>query len=568
MVNHLVAKPQAAQRRVLLLYPEFPPTYWGLQFSLPVIGRKSFMPPLGLLTVAALCPEERYEFRLVDLNCGPLSAEDLEWAEVVLISAMLAQKFSVVPAAARCRAAGKLVILGGPYPTSTPEECLDYADVVVLGEAEVTWPRLLKDLEAGTLARTYAAGEDKPDMSLTPVPRFDLVKTGDYFTIPIQFSRGCPFQCEFCDIIVMFGRKPRTKTPAQIQRELGAIHDTGYRGDIFFVDDNFIGNKKKVLEVLEGVQAWNQAHGEPYEYTTEASVDLAEKPELLEAMVKARFRRVFLGIESPSAASLTETKKFQNLRSSIESSVNAIAGAGINVMAGFIVGFDSDPQEIYQLQIDLISRLPIPLAMVARLQAAPGTPLWARMEREGRLTTDNRDTHVPGRVGESNIVPLGPPEELLSGYRRVLETIYTPQAYFGRVLRANRTAPRPGGFWAGVAAVRRQLSISREYGTSIARVLGFFRQLRPAFRREALRLLFRLAWERPDRLGLYLGYVILGNHMYTFTHRVVLPQIAVQLREIEAALVREPAPQPTRPRRRRLELANADQALEAASASR
>lgn len=544
-----MARQQGQKRRVLLLYPEFPPTYWGLQFSLPVIGRKSFMPPLGLLTVAALCPEDSYEFRLVDLNCGPLTKADLEWSEVVLISAMLAQKFSVVPAAARCREAGKIVILGGPYPTSTPEECLDYADVIVAGEAEITWPQLLADLERGTLQRRYAAGEDKPDLTQTPVPRFDLVRTSDYFTIPIQFSRGCPFQCEFCDIIVMFGRKPRTKTPEQIQRELSAIHATGYRGDVFFVDDNFIGNKKKVMEVLAGVQEWNQLHGQPYEYTTEASVDLAEKPDLLAAMVKARFRRAFLGIESPSAASLQETKKFQNLRSSIEDSVNTIAAAGINVMAGFIVGFDSDPQEIYDLQIEMISRLPIPLAMVARLQAAPGTPLWTRMERDGRLTHERQETHVPGRVGESNIIPLGPPEELLRGYQRVLESIYTPQAYFGRVWRANRTAPRPGGFWAGVQAVRAQLSISREYGTSFGRVLSFFGKLRPAFRREALRLLLRLIWRRPDRLGLYLGYVILGHHMYTFTHRVVLPHITEQLSEIEAGLIREPAPQPTRPRR-------------------
>lgn len=545
-----MARQSGAKRRVLLLYPEFPPTYWGLQFSLPVIGRKSFMPPLGLLTVAAICPEGEFEFRLVDLNCGPLSEADLAWSEIVLISAMLAQKFSVVPAAARCRAAGKLVILGGPYPTSTPDECLEYADVIVAGEAEITWPQLLKDLEADTLQRTYAVGEDKPDLTLTPVPRFDLVNTGDYFTIPIQFSRGCPFQCEFCDIIVMFGRKPRTKAPEQIKRELSAIHATGYRGDIFFVDDNFIGNKKKVMEVLAGVQEWNLAHGEPYEYTTEASVDLAEKRDLLDAMVKARFRRVFLGIESPSAASLQETKKFQNLRNSIEDSVNTIASSGINVMAGFIVGFDSDPQEIYDLQIEMISQLPIPLAMVARLQAAPGTPLWTRMEEQGRLTTEGQESHVPGRVGESNIVPLGPPEELLEGYQRVLQTIYTPEAYFGRVLLANRTAPRPGGFWAGVRAVRQQLSISREYGTSFGTVLGFFQKLRPAFRRSALRLLFRLMWERPDRIGLYLGYVILGNHMYTFTHRVVLPHIAAQLEEIEAGLIREPAPQPTKVRRR------------------
>jgi len=522
--------PRTRPRRILLLYPEFPPTYWGLQYSLPVLGKRSFMPPLGLLTVAALCPPG-YDFRLADLNCGPLRDEDLAWADVVCMSAMLTQKHSLAAAARRCRAAGKLVVLGGPYPTSCPEECLAHGDVVVEGEAEDVWAEVLADLERGAPRARYRAAE-RPDVETSPTPRFDLIRPEDYFTIPIQFSRGCPFQCEFCDIIVMFGRRPRTKRPAQIRAELDAVLATGYRGDVFFVDDNFIGNKKKTLTLLETLQAWNAERGHPFEYDTEASVDLAQRAELLQGMVDAGFRRVFLGIESPSAASLQETKKLQNLRESIESSVDAIARAGLNVMAGFIVGFDSDPPEIHDLQIDLIGRLPIPLAMVARLEAAPGTPLWERMEADGRLLKEE-DGFIPGRVGHTNIVPLGSPEEALRGYRRVLEAIYAPEAYFARVLDANRRAPRPASRWEGLRTALRQLrTMARSSTGGLGPVLRFFTRLRPAFRREALRLFWRLLRERPDRLGLYLGYLVVGHHMHEFTYGLVLGQIDDQLREL------------------------------------
>ena len=521
-----------AKRRVLLLYPRFPETYWGLQYSLPVIGRKSFMPPLGLLTVAALCPAERFEFRLVDLNCGPLREEDLAWADEVFLSAMMAQKRSLRELSARCRAAGKRVFLGGPHATASPEECAPLADVLVLGEAETVWGEVLADLEADSLRPRYQS-EDKPDLSLTPVPRFDLVDVADYFTIPIQFSRGCPFQCEFCDIIVMFGRKPRTKSPAQIQAELSAVLATGYRGDIFFVDDNFIGNKKKTQEILEAIRAWNEAHQEPFEYTTEASVDLAQKPRLLQAMVDAKFRRVFLGIESPSAASLEETKKYQNLRASIEESVLTIASAGVNVMAGFIVGFNSDPANIYDLQIDLIRRLPVPMAMIARLEAAPGTPLYARMEAEGRLVSE-REGFVPSRVGDSNIEPLGSLREVLREYRRVLTTIYAPKAFFARVFLANTVAPKPRSFLAGLRGLIAQLKIGLNYSTGLGGLWRFFASQPVAYRREAIRLFLRLLFRRPDRLGLYLGYVILGNHMHRFTFESAVPLLDEQIREADA----------------------------------
>ena len=544
----MLAVPHLRQaRRVLLLYPEFPVTYWGLQHSLPVLGRKAFMPPLGLITLAALCPPE-FEHRLVDLNCRPLRDEDLEWAELVCISGMLIQKRSMRRLAERCRAAGKLVVAGGPYPTALPEEVQGFCDVVVTGEAEVTWPQFLADLEAGSLRALYRSDE-KPDMQRSPTPRYDLLRVEDYLTIAVQFSRGCPFQCEFCDIIVMFGRRPRTKSGAQIRAELDAIRRTGFQGDIFFVDDNFIGDKRKALEIVETIRAWNAETGAPYEYSTEASLDLAQKPDLLAAMVAAGFRRVFLGIESPSAASLQETKKFQNLRASLEESVGTIVGAGLNVMAGFIIGFDSDPEEIAQLQIDLISRLPIPLAVVSRLEAAPGTPLWARMEAAGRLLPERADDE-PGAVGNTNIAPLKPPLEALRDYRRVLEAIYAPEAYFARVRAANLRAPRPATLRARLRSLWRPLKISLQYSRGPLALLRFVRGLPPDFRRAALRLGLSLLWRRPDRLGLLMGYVALGNHVHRYTWEQVLPQLDEQLRALEAATPpQEPAPVVPAPRR-------------------
>ena len=521
----------AAARRILLLYPKFPPTYWGMQYSLPLLGKTSIMPPLGLLTLAALTPAG-HDFRVVDENCAPLTDDDLAWADLVCISAMLTQKFEMARLARRCREAGKRVILGGPYPTSSPDVCQPLCDALVAGEAETTWPQVIADLDADALQPRYEAPE-KPDVALTPTPRFDLIDPQDYFTIPIQFSRGCPFQCEFCDIIVMFGRKPRTKTPAQIRAELDAVYAAGWRGDIFFVDDNFIGNKKKTAALLETLRAWNAERGDPFEYITEASVDLAQQPALLEAMVAARFRRVFLGIESPSAESLKETKKFQNLRQSLEASVHTIAAAGLNVMGGFIIGFDNDPEDIYQLQIDLISRLPIPLAMVARLEAVPGTPLHARMEREGRLIARG-DAFLPGRVGHSNIVPRDDPARVLREYRRMLATIYDPPNYFARVLLANRVAPKPPSRRAALRELGRQLRVMLRQSKGLGATLRFWRGLAPDFRREARRLFWRLLRERPDRLGLYMTYLVVGHHMHAFTFQLVLGQLDEQLAELAA----------------------------------
>src|SRR5262245_7660295 len=293
---------QKSYPHILMVYPEFPVTYWGMQHSLPLIGKKAPMPPLGLITIAAMTPPA-YECRVVDLNCGPLGESDLEWADMVCFSAMLPQRRSLFATATRCRNAGKLVVFGGPFPTACPDECAPYCDVLVLNEGEITWPMFLEDLRHGTYRPLYTS-EEKPDLTKTPVPRFDLLKIEDYGSIPIQFSRGCPFLCEFCDIIVMFGRKPRTKTPEQFCNELDALYRTGYGGNVFIVDDNFIGNKREVKRLLPHLKAWNQAHGTPFIYGTEASINLADDPTLLREMVNAAFTAVFIGIETPSVEGL------------------------------------------------------------------------------------------------------------------------------------------------------------------------------------------------------------------------------------------------------------------------
>src|SRR3982751_4778688 len=299
--------------KLLFVYPDFDATYWGMQHALPLVGRKALMPPLGLLTIAAMTPNE-YDIRIVDMNCELLTDDHIACAALVLFSAMMMQHTTLFAAADRCPAASKPVVFGGPYPTSFPEECRSHCDYMVLNEGEVTWPLFLADMQAGTLRPVYAS-DQKPDITNSPCPRFDLIEIANYATIPLQYSRGCPFQCELCDIPVLYGRAPRTKTPAQMLAELDALYRTGYRGGVFIVDDNFIGNKREVKKFLPELERWNREHGGPFQYGTEASLNLAEDRKLLKSMIEAGFLWTFIGIETPSTEALKETRKLQNVNS-------------------------------------------------------------------------------------------------------------------------------------------------------------------------------------------------------------------------------------------------------------
>ena len=519
-------------RRLLFVYPDFEPTYWGMQHALPLAGRKAFMPPLGLMTIAAMTPDH-YPVRIVDMNCRELTEGDIAWADMVLFSAMMMQQKTLFDAAQRCRRAGKPVVFGGPFPTSFTEECRPFCDYMVLNEGEVTWPRFLADLEAGNPQAVYRSSE-KPDIALSPCPRFDLVPMSDYAMVPLQYSRGCPFQCEFCDITILYGRSPRTKTPSQMLAELDAVYATGYRGGVFIVDDNFIGNKREVTQFLPELVRWNREHGNPFQYGTEASLNLAEDTALLRGMIEARFLWAFVGIETPSMEGLKEARKLQNLRGSLLDRVRVLQNAGLLIFGGFILGFDNESEDIFDRQIEFIEKAAIPNALIGQLGALPGTPLLARMEKEGRLL---RSLTEPGGLGPfySNFRTTLPFGTIVRGQQRILETIYEPRAYLNRLLAAYRRLPReknllrrmarilvPGGLAIGQAKGKALPEMGAR--ARLAALVRFLRGVDANYRREALRFIRTMSWEAPEYLQQSLDYVVMGYHYYKFTHDTVVPE--------------------------------------------
>src|ERR1700686_1594747 len=415
--------------KVLMVWPSFPASFWSLGEVMQIVPERALVPPLGLITVAALCPAH-WEIRLIDLAFQELRDEDILWADLVMVSAMAVQRKGVRLTLERASKLNRRTMIGGPYASSEPDALLPLVDHVVVGEPDEMFPEIAADLERGSAHRLYRV-IDKPDVTRTPVPRFDLLALKKYTLMAVQFSRGCPFTCEFCDIIPLYGRRPRTKAPAQFVGELGALLQLGWRKEIFIVDDNFIGNHKAALELVRGLEQWQRRNQYPFRFGTEASIDLASRPELLDAMVKANFWRVFIGIETPSAASLKETKKFQNLRRDPLDSIRFIQQHGLWVTGGFIVGFDNDEADIFDRQIEFIERAAIPWAMTGVLQAPPTTPLYERMKREGRLIQSSLE---PSNFSPPNFRTVLPLPELLDGLKRMLLTLYDPCRFYDRVL--------------------------------------------------------------------------------------------------------------------------------------
>lgn len=414
---------------VLLLYPEFPDTYWSFKHALPIEGKKSAYPPLGLLTIASMMPKH-WNKRLVDTNIRRLTDADLKWADVAMFSGMIVHRDEVIATLDRCRARGLTTVVGGPI-TNSVSELPQHADSVVYGEAEDLVVTLFNDLENGKLQPKYKSAE-LPSLYQTPLPDLSLINTKHYSAMPIQYSRGCPFNCEFCDIIEIYGRVPRTKMPAQIIAELDQLNDRKWRGSVFIVDDNFIGNKRKAKELLSVLADWNHRHRTPFAFFTEASVNLADDSELLQMMKDANFTRVFMGIETPVEASLKEAHKMQNTRKNLVESVHRIQDYGLEVMAGFIVGFDNDPEDIFDRQVQFIQESAIPLAMVGLLLALPNTQLYRRLTKEGRILDEGHGNNMDLRL---NFIPKMNPQRLIQGYREILQRIYTPDAYYERALR-------------------------------------------------------------------------------------------------------------------------------------
>lgn len=427
--------------KILLVYPHYPATFWSFRYAMKFIGRKASFPPLGLMTVAAMLPEA-WEKRLVDMNVSPLEDADLQWADYVFISAMSIQRPSAFEVIERCRRLEVKTVAGGPLFTSCYED-FPQVDHLVLGEGEITLPRFLDDLQKGTPRQVYTA-DGWAQLRQTPIPLWDLVRMQDYAAMNIQFGRGCPFDCEFCDITALFGRRPRSKASDQILAELESLYVRGWRGAVFFVDDNFIGDKPRLKrEVLPTVIEWMKARDYPFYFYTEASIDLADDEPLMELMVEAGFEEVFIGIETPHEEGLAESGKVQNRNRDLLASVRRIQQAGLQVHGGFIVGFDSDPPTIFERQIRFIQESGIVTAMVGVLSALRGTKLYQRLEHEGRLLKDSSGDNT---ATDLNFIPRMRPDALLAGYQRILDNIYEPKQYYQRVIKLFREyQPRPHG---------------------------------------------------------------------------------------------------------------------------
>ena len=413
--------------KTLLIYPSFPDTFWSFRHSLKFIRKKSAFPPLGLLTVGSMMPAE-WSKRLIDLNVETLTDEDLAWADHAFISAMVVQRKSAQQTIARCKEAGLTVVAGGPLFTSEYER-FETVDHFVLNEAELTLPKFVDDYIDGNPQRIYTTSE-YADIQQTPIPMWELIDLKRYATMSIQFSRGCPFNCDFCNVTALFGHRPRIKTADQIIAELDSLYHRGWRSQVFFVDDNFIGNKKYLMnQLLPALIDW-QRDKKGFLFNTEASINLADNEDLMHTMVEAGFDTVFIGIETPDEESLAECNKKQNKNRNLIESVKRIQRTGLQVQGGFIVGFDSDGPSIFQRQIDFIQNSGIVTAMVGLLQAPPGTKLYDRLKKENRLSGllsgDNVD-------GTTNIIPKMDMRQLLKGYENILNSIYRPRPYYRRI---------------------------------------------------------------------------------------------------------------------------------------
>ncbi|MBW1675932.1 MAG: B12-binding domain-containing radical SAM protein [Deltaproteobacteria bacterium] len=480
---------------VLLIYPEFPDTFWSFKHALKFIHKKAAFPPLGLLTLGAMLPEE-WSKRLVDVNVTNLTEKDLVWADCVFISGMVVQRESARETIARCKEAGLKIVAGGPLFTSEYQEFED-VDHFVLNEAELTLPPFLADLEVGCARRVYETSEFC-DIRETPPPMWELADLKRYHSMSIQFSRGCPFDCEFCNVTALFGHRPRIKTAEQIIAELDGLYNLGWRGQVFFVDDNFIGNKRYLkTQLLPALIEW-QKDKKGIPFFTEASVNLADDESLMEMMVEAGFDTVFIGIETPDEKSLAECNKKQNKNRDLVEDVKHIQRTGLQVQGGFIVGFDSDTHSIFQRQIDFIQESGIVTAMVGLLQAPAGTRLYERLKQEGRLLGHMSGDNVDGTT---NIIPIMDLNALREGYKNIMSHIYSHKHYYKRVKTFLREykAPKieiPMDFQRFLAFFRSNVR------------LGIFGKERFQYWRLLLWTLFR----RPELFSLAVTLTIYGHH--------------------------------------------------------
>ncbi|MGF1601196.1 MAG: B12-binding domain-containing radical SAM protein [Thermosynechococcaceae cyanobacterium] len=503
--------------RTLLIYPLFPKTFWSYEKILELIGRKVLLPPLGLITVAAILPQN-WDFKLVDRNVREVTEAEWDWAELVIFSGMIVQKADMIVQIKEAKQRGKKVAVGGPYPTSMPDEFREAgADYLVLDEGEITLPLFVAALERGETSGTFTSEGEKPDITTTPIPRYDLLEREAYDSMSVQFSRGCPFQCEFCDIIVLYGRKPRTKTPEQLIAELDYLYAWGWRGGVFMVDDNFIGNKRNVKLLLNALKIWQAEHQYPFRFDTEASLDLADDDELMNLMLACNFAAVFVGIETPDTESLQLTQKYQNTRSSLLDAIDKITNSGLRVIAGFIIGFDGEKAGAGERIVAFAEATGIPTTTFAMLQALPHTALWHRLEKEGRLR------EADGNINQTtlmNFEPTRPVDDIAREYMTAFSQLYEPTQYLDRVyryfLKLGSPIVRPPFQWPEWVVVRALLIVCWRQ--------GIVRQTRWKFWHHLIGMLL----QNPQVAEQYITVCAHNEHFMVY-REIVRQQIEAQL---------------------------------------
>ncbi|WP_271253712.1 B12-binding domain-containing radical SAM protein [Pseudanabaena sp. Chao 1811] len=508
--------------KALLLYPQFPQSFWSYDRAMAMAGLKSVIPPLGILTVAALLPQE-WEIRFYDRNVGLETDADWEWCDLVILSAMLVQKPDFHALIQKAVRSGKKVAVGGPYPTSVPQDALDSgADYLILDEGEMTVPMFLEALAQGQHQGVFRSIEDKPDVTTSPIPRFDLLNINSYFMMAIQFSRGCPFNCEFCDIISLYGRKPRTKEPSQALAELQTLYDLGWRGSLFIVDDNFIGNQRNVKRFLRELIPWMKQHNYPFTFITEASVNLAEDDEMLQLMVEARFWAVFLGIETPDHDSLHVTQKVQNTRNSLVEACDKINQAGMLIFAGFILGFDGERTGASDRIQTFVEQTSIPQPMLGILQALPNTALWSRLQREKRLIENVHTTATGDQNALMNFVPTRPIAEIAREYVEGFWNMYDPKKYLSRCLQQCMNISVLNG-----SQQTMKLPLGKEL-LVFAQLIWHQGIRRPEIRGQFWQQLWTVLRKKPQVLNMYLFLCLTGEHFWEY-RSVARQRIAQEL---------------------------------------
>jgi radical SAM superfamily enzyme YgiQ (UPF0313 family) len=530
--------------RALLVCPEFPLSFWSFRKAVRFRGNKTTNPPLGLLTVAALLPPE-WELRLADLNTRRLTDDDWQWADLILITAMYIQREGLLALVREAKRRGKTVVVGGPHPTSLPEAALEAgSDFVVRGEGENTIPLLLEAMKNGKTG--VIENDERPDLTASPIPRFDLLRLDDYDTMTIQTSRGCPFDCEFCDVVNLFGRKPRYKTPQQVIAELESLYRLGARGAVFFCDDNFIGNKKQARALLQELTPWLKSRGEPFSFLTQASVNLGQDLEMIDLMTEANLGKVFIGIESPDDQVLETSRKYHNLKNPLLESLNNLKKNGMAVMGSFIIGLDGETKGAGERICAFMDQTDIPLAMLGVLQAAPHTSLWSRLESEGRLRGDVGDDG--GTFSALNYEPDRPEVEIMQEYADAWDYLYEPSRYLARAYRyflamrptrrALKMAPEPsppgGRFIEPGMTWRGQLGELRAF-SRILWTLG----VRAPYRRQFWTQLIGMLRQNPSR---FVGYVVtcaMGEDLYHL-RKVVRDKVGAIVKDLNREI--PPAP--------------------------